>query len=1165
MVGAKRPWPPLALLLLGSVLLSQPGYGQEDEPHRKMALIEQLTKRGNFQEAAQLMRSLFPNGPPHGGLLALSYYDVVGASGDGWDEAEEALRQLVEEQPDDPSYRMALARQLLRRPETRDAGTRQFTELLSNRAVDRQRLLTEWRRALLPFATDRSAITAFDDYLKIDPNDPAILAARNEAAQLDQIAKEAETLPERARALAASGNRKAAIALLSDAILNSYPNPWLHFELAKIYADSGDRARGERVMRDAMAAMPTLPDMKKAMAMFETLLKQPSPPVVAAAQQAEKLHKEAKLQWERGDLTAASALLRQAIALDRRNVWARFDLAQLAWQSNQREESATLIATGLGLAPKDPQMLFAGALFHRKAGDNAKAEALLAMIPPSARTEAMRGLERDLARDRLISQARSSEAPARAMALLRQAIDLDPAYPWSRLDFARLALQQGQAAQGRDIMLERVTSGDVDPDMLYAAALFLSINREFDEAAALIARLPPAEMTGDRRDLRDRIMTEQLVAAAITQRETPDRSAATLRDAEKLAGHQADLWIEIANGGADLGEIDHAIALVAAQHPDQNPATGLALAFLFDRGGRDPELASRLEQLDQMVLSSGQRRDRLTLADSLALRRTDRLREAGKLDQAERVLDSAMAQDQAALGLQLARVRLLQAQKRGAEATSLCRRLLRDQPGDFEITIQLAGLLTAEGDQPEALELLEQLVSTKPLPAQAARVADGFIAAGAIDRARALLTALPESAQTRVLQGHIAVSVGNYDEAMGYFRAAADSVDIDLLERGRAAPQIEAGLNVQSQQSGVKGASNVALIDAPLEISFPYGYGGQRLFAQLDSVTMGAGDLGSATPLARQQFGKILALAPTAYFGRLPQSATGTALAVGFEGDGLRIDLGSTPLGFPITDFVGGIRWSHYTASNGIALEISHRPLGNSLLSYAGARDPVTGLLWGGVTNSGGSFHVNQDLAKLTAILDLRYGWLLGRSVETNSAYNARLALDWNWLKDETDHLTSGLSLTDMRYAQDLRYFSFGQGGYYSPQNFYAPSLNLAWSHRDDGWSALLQGSIGAAHSYEKTMPFYPTDAALQRQALADPASQTAFYQGGVRHQINWDLTSAIEYAVLPHLILGGRFQLDRTAYYHPNSLMLTLRYSWDDGAMPVALAPEPLRGANNY
>jgi hypothetical protein len=358
-------------------------------------------------------------------------------------------------------------------------------------------------------------------------------------------------------------------------------------------------------------------------------------------------------------------------------------------------------------------------------------------------------------------------------------------------------------------------------------------------------------------------------------------------------------------------------------------------------------------------------------------------------------------------------------------------------------------------------------------------------------------------------------------------------------------------------KSGTPGISNLRAVELPVEVRIPAGNIGETFF-HVDPVGVSAGKLQFDDLYNLLQYGKLQALAPGGISNAPAQSARGTAIAVGYETDGVSIDIGSTPLGFPVTDIVGGLKLSRSLAAFSYSAEIARRPVTSSLLSYAGVRDPVSGEVWGGVRSFGATLRLGYERGRFDTFLDLGYYLLTGRNVANNRELALRTGFNWEFIQKGDTRLSAGLALTHWRYRENLRYYSFGHGGYYSPQSYYSLALPFRWTGRGERWSYLLRASVSVSSSNEKEMPYYPTDPSLQ--SLGNPV-----YTGGYGHGSGYSVGGALEYLIAPQLFGGARFGIDRSAYYTPNFASLYLRFAFDSHRGNVPFPPDPVKPYSRF
>ena len=499
---------------------------------------------------------------------------------------------------------------------------------------------------------------------------------------------------------------------------------------------------------------------------------------------------------------------------------------------------------------------------------------------------------------------------------------------------------------------------------------------------------------------------------------------------------------------------------------------------------------------------------------------------------------------------------------------------------------RVAGLKSLSAGDKEDLRYLNSSL--------ASHRADSLRQQGKIEEARAVLAAAlrgdPENTDMLMAMARVHDAAGEREQARAIYQgvlrrepgyagaqraldrlAAEDASEkagyspVSGVESHRAQGYVEAGVDYLSKGGGASGISNIRTVEIPIEAHVPVGNSGGRMFAQVDPVAADAGILQPSDLYDLRQYGKVLALSPGGITGAPGESAHGDAVALGYEQDGLRLDIGSTPIGFPVSNVVGGVKWSHYTAVSGFSLDISRRPVTSSLIAYAGAHDPVTGEVWGGVVSTGAGLHVSHDFGKLSLFIDPGYYQLTGTNVLSNTEIALRTGFNWSFI-DQTDmRLTAGMAVTYWNYSENERFYTFGMGGYYSPQKYYSLALPFRWTGREERWSYMVQGSVSASVSDEKTMPFYPTSPALQAQGVANSSTMTPFYTGGPGSGTGFSFGGAVEYRFTPKLYGGVLGQIDRSTYYTPNYAIFYLRYMFDAQSGPVPYPPEPVKAYSRF
>ncbi len=376
----------------------------------------------------------------------------------------------------------------------------------------------------------------------------------------------------------------------------------------------------------------------------------------------------------------------------------------------------------------------------------------------------------------------------------------------------------------------------------------------------------------------------------------------------------------------------------------------------------------------------------------------------------------------------------------------------------------------------------------------------------------------------------------------------------------RRDPRIEIGFEKLTRKSS-NGTSTYHGTEIPIVGWWPVGYDGHG-FVHLDQVSVDAGQLSQdEAPL----FGK-LGVRPSSLPFPIAQKVNGTSVGVGYEGDALRWDLGMVGIDFPVQNMVGGIRKAWEVNKVDYALEIFRRPQTNSLLSYAGTRDPATGEIWGGVTYTGIGGRVAHTFGQFNTFASAEYGLLRGKNVLDNNRLALRTGIDKDVLRQPNMWVNLGLTLTYWRYKENESFYTFGHGGYYSPQTYTSVNLPVEWSGRSGKFSYFARGSASYAWTNEKRMPYYPTNSILQSDAVNSGNSiDPGFYSGGDGGGKGYALRLAAEYQVTPHLAIGGYHNVDRTAFYTPNLTFVYLRYLFKAHSELVRFPPITARPYSRF
>src|SRR4051794_37608923 len=293
-----------------------------------------------------------------------------------------------------------------------------------------------------------------------------------------------------------------------------------------------------------------------------------------------------------------------------------------------------------------------------------------------------------------------------------------------------------------------------------------------------------------------------------------------------------------------------------------------------------------------------------------------------------------------------------------------------------------------------------------------------------------------------------------------------------------------------------------------------------RLAVEAQPVFLTAGSLSSSTQMQRQ-FGSI-AVNGNAAGGSSLQSATGVAGSIAYFLDSIRIDAGVTGAGFPVNTLIGGVSWSPKLSDTVfLKTEIARRPVKDSLLSYAGTRDPGTGQTFGGVARTGGGLEVGYDEGGFGAYAKGGYNRFDGTKVAGNSAIEMTTGAFIRPIKTGNNELKVGVALTYLNFEKNLSHFTIGHGGYFSPQNYVGLGIPIEYTVTADKLKYAIGATIGVRSFKEKAADYYPNDASLQSGLVALAATDATIKTSYPSHSsfgLGGDLRGNVEYAVKPNL-----------------------------------------------
>ena len=856
----------------------------------------------------------------------------------------------------------------------------------------------------------------------------------------------------------------------------------------------------------------------------------------------------------KGQGDAAIPYLLRALKLEPLNPWLRFQLAGIYEGSGSLDKGLALMKEGLRLAPNDPEMINANVLFLLSADKTDDALSLMrnALAKPSADAISLRltyakvlnRLQRDddlapvlqqLNKSRLsaaekatytqiqldfeIRQALRAGDTSKAIALMKKAVDLDREDVWLRLDLARLYAQTHRPKEGIALFEQYLKTHPDSIEGLYAYALYLSGLEQNQAALKVLNKIPATDRTPKITRFQRSVWLDLQIAQVKTLNVQGDKAKATtqLSYLEGEVLNDPDLLSLVALAWGSIGDVEHGNALferMEQTNPNLSAEWHLRYANYLLNNDQQAAFQREMTLLSRQKLSLAQKQDYLDLQQTAQLKAISQLITSGDIHIANQQLQP----------------------------------LISAQPNNFKVMYLDSQIQRREGYLDKAIDIEQRALAMAPVPLSSYHSLSTLkptndFAKSALGVGQSTNTSGVSVFQIEppALQPSAAASGSAYQ-----YKQMADMLDMRTNWLDGAVDYLS--LN------GTPGQSYYRATEVPLEWKMPM-RSDERVTFRADQVNINAGTINAGSAYQVSTFGSMAACTvncPTTFSN---QSASGTALNVGYEKQNFKADIGTTPLGFLTQNWIGGVKQKLDAGPVGVSLELARRPMTSTLLSYAGTRDPVTGSIWGGMVATGGTIGLSLDKGETFG------GWtyfrarsLTGTNVQSNSDNQFMAGLNYRIINETDRQLSSGLTGMLWGFKRNAGEFTYGQGGYYSPQSYRSVTLPLNYSQRFARFSYVIGGSVSSNWSRTDASPYFPTNAAYQA------AAGNPYYSASSGPGTASSFLAAWEYQVSPSVFVGNRLKLERSPYYAPNSFVLYVRIALDDTAPhPVPLQTQPV------
>ena len=808
-----------------------------------------------------------------------------------------------------------------------------------------------------------------------------------------------------------------------------------------------------------------------------------------------------------------------------------------------------------------------------------------------------------------------------AFQILQDGIATNPTDPWTRFELAKLYLKEGQKQEAIGLVNGLLSSQPNDANTLYATAMLYSTMDDWPNALKFIEKVNPRLRTPTIAEFqRAAWMEVQLIyAVEFARKGSTTQSLSIFNRAELIAGQDPALLGKIARSYIDAGMTDKGVNLLRQKVTlSAGKSTDLLLEYgnVLLKTNQSVESSNVLRQLQLKSLSAEQKQSFDQLVYSYSVKQAESLIQLGKPKEATRILVDLQSQRPTDSATLIALSNAYAANGQGAKAIELLQGLEERYPNNPDIIYSLALANIQSRNFPKAISHLDRYITFDPTnPEILDKAGRAYRSMNKLSTAQELFNASLESQERNAIStGGASSSLANITSLgtvptdfykgkippkpettrivasrgknplndpfamdteipnpVALPKYLANNVNLKPISTAEAlqeiketqAPQVLAGLSLRSR-TGDSGSSRLTDTQTPVEVRLPLGDG--RVAVRATPINLNSGSIAQNT-YSSLTYGS----GPLATGSVSTPQVSGLGLSLAYDINNLGLDIGMTPQGFQYSTITGGIRYGTFVNSaNTIRVTgaLSSRPVSDSVLSFAGVTDNRTNLSWGGVTATGGRIGVSKSFGvdnSNALFMNASYHAIEGNNVDSNTRTEFSGGVYKEFRQTASERFRIGLNMTNFGFNKDLSYYTYGQGGYFSPQQYLAVSIPLSVEGQQEDLIYSVTGSLGWQTFNQDGSNFFPTNIGLQNAANASLAANPQFGKSAAVYPSNsvsnlaYSLNASTLYKLDPQLFLGGVLQFENSGNYNQWAASLFLKYSFEEITQSLKLPISPL------
>jgi len=370
------------------------------------------------------------------------------------------------------------------------------------------------------------------------------------------------------------------------------------------------------------------------------------------------------------------------------------------------------------------------------------------------------------------------------------------------------------------------------------------------------------------------------------------------------------------------------------------------------------------------------------------------------------------------------------------------------------------------------------------------------------------------------------------------------------------------GTGVIAHRSGASGYEGLSTLESAFEASVPLGTHARLTFiAKPVFLDSGQADGNAVVTLSNgivpEPFGTGAASDGGANDPSANPPPQQNAAGIGGEAQlaigNLAIAGGYTPYNFLISNWTARASWR--PGKGPFTFTFSRDSVKDTQLSYAGLRDPYSataffpGNVWGGVMSNQGNVQFAKGDLNSGFYVGAGGQYLAGLHVLENRRFDGSAGAYFRvFTMPEYGMLNVGANFFAMHYSHNVQAFTYGMGGYFSPQAYFLANVPLTWTgHYQTRWHYTILGSFGVQAFEQEKQPLFPLDQAIEI-GFNNPALPALTSVGP-----NYDLRGQMAYAISDHWFAGGFAGANNSRNYTTVNAGFSIRYLFRSQPSTVA------------